>query len=230
MSRLTMLMVPRIDLHTHSEFSPCSHDTSVQKIVSTAEARGIEKVAITDHGTTHRPKWLRNYLLEVEKARRETRIDVLTGMEVNIRADGSLAVGDEVLRGLDIIIGAVHMLPVTRIIRRGSIVDEYIDVLSRALEVSNFHILAHPTNLLWKKHIPPDKADLLIRGVKKKGIAVEMNYHHEDPSPEFLKRCVDAGVTITPSSDAHRISDIGHYDWFQQRLVDIGRPVTWIQI
>ena len=116
-------MVPRIDLHTHSEFSACSHDTSVQKIVATAEARGIEKIAITDHGTTRKPKWLRSYLLEIEKARRETRIDVLTGMEVNIRVDGSLAVGDEILRNLDIIIGAVHMLPVTSIIRRRSIVD-----------------------------------------------------------------------------------------------------------
>jgi putative hydrolase len=227
-------MVPRIDLHTHSEFSPCSHDTSVQKIVATAEARGIEKVAITDHGTTRKPKWLGRYLLEIEKARRETRIDVLTGMEVNIRVDGSLAVGYEILRSLDIIIGAVHMLPIIgavhTFIRRGSIVDEYVDVLSRALEVSDFHILAHPTNLLWKKHIPPDKADRLIRALKGKGTAIEMNYHHEDPSPEFLKQCVDAGVKITPSSDAHRISDIGHHDWFEQRLVAIDHPVTWIQV
>lgn len=223
-------MVPRIDLHIHSEFSPCSSDTNVQGIVTMAEARGLEKVAITDHGTVRRPPWLSDYLSEVERARRSTHIDVLTGMEVNIHPDGTLAVDDDILQDLDIVIGAVHSLPLFEVVRKRSILEEYRTVLLRALEASSFRILAHPTNLLWNKQIPSDVADTIVGKLKEKGVVVEMNYNHRDPSPEFLRRCVKAGVAITPSSDAHRLMDIGHFEWFEQQLAQIKEAVSWIQV
>ena len=223
-------MVPRIDLHIHSEFSPCSKDTNVQGIVSMAEARGLEKIAITDHGAVRRPRWLSDYFSEIGRARRSTDIDVLTGMEVNIRPDGTLAVDDDILRNLDIVIGALHSLPIWEIVRKKSILEEYRTVLLRALEVSSFRILAHPTNLLWNKRIPSDMADIIMRRLKEEGVVVEMNYNHRDPSLEFLRRCVNAGVAITPSSDAHRLMDIGHFEWFEQQLAQIKEPVSWIQI
>jgi len=223
-------MVPRIDLHIHSEFSPCSRDTKVQGIVSMAEIKGLKKIAITDHGTVRRPRWLASYFSEIEKARQSTHVEVLTGMEVNILPDGTLAVDRDILRNLDIVIGAVHSLPIWEVVRKRSILEEYRAILLRALEVSSFHILAHPTHLLWNKHIPADVADTIIGKLKEKGVAVEMNYNHRDPSPEFLRRCVEAGLAITPSSDAHRLMDIGHFEWFEEQLAQIKEPVSWIQI
>ena len=223
-------MVPRIDLHIHSEFSPCSKDTSVQRIISMAEARGLEKIAITDHGVVRRPPWLSTYFSEIEKVRRSTHVDILTGMEVNIHPDGTLAVDSDILRSLDIVIGAVHSLPILGVARKKSILEEYRAILLKALEASNFHILAHPTNLLWNKHVPSDAANTIIDKLKERGVAVEMNYHHRDPSPEFLRRCVEAGVAIAPSSDAHRLMEIGHFEWFEQQLAQIKAPIIWIRI
>ena len=227
---MTTPKVPRIDLHVHSEFSPCSLDTSIQRILPVAESRGLEKIAITDHGTESRPRWISNYFSGIERARRETSIDVLTGMEVNIDTDGTLAVHDDILRSLDVVIGAVHHLPIMEVVRKKSIFEEYRTILLRALETSSFMILAHPTALLWNKHIPEDVADDLTSRLRKKGVAVEMNYNHKDPPLEFLRRCVKAGVEITPSSDAHRLSDIGHFDWYEKQLAQLDETVTWIRI
>jgi len=225
-------MVPRIDLHIHSEFSPCSRDTNVQDIVSMAEARGLRKIAITDHGVVRRPPWLPNYFSEIERARRSTHIDILTGIEVDIRPDGTLVVDKDILQNLDVVIGALHSLPLWGVVRKKSILEECRAILLKALEVSSFHILAHPTYLplLWSRKIPLDLADVIVGGLKKRGVAVEMNYNHRDPTPEFLRRCVKAGVTITPSSDAHRLMDIGHFEWFEQQLAQIKEPISWMQI
>lgn len=222
--------VPKIDLHIHSEFSPCSKDTSIQSIVSVAEAKRLEKIAITDHGKVENPRWLSTYFSEIERARKNTKIDILTGMEVNIRSDGSLTVNNNILRDLDIVIGAIHSLPILEIIRKKSIAEEYLTVLVESLERNQFDILAHPTSLLWNKHITSETADMMIQRIKKKNVAVEMNYHHKDPSFEFLQRCIQSGVTITPSSDAHRLSEIGHYEWFEDQISKINEPIRWIQI
>ena len=50
-------MVPKIDLHVHSQFSPCSKDTTIESIVSVAEEKKLEKIAITDHGKVEKPQW-----------------------------------------------------------------------------------------------------------------------------------------------------------------------------
>jgi histidinol phosphatase-like PHP family hydrolase len=222
--------IPRIDLHIHSEFSPCSKDTNVQDIALVAEGKGLKRIAITDHGTVKRPSWLPAYFSEIEKARKKTQIDILTGMEVNIRPDGTLAVDNGILRNLDVVIGALHTLPVLGILRKKSILEEYEAIILKALEVSSFRILAHPTGLLWSKRISSEIAEEIIRGLKERGVAVEMNYHHRDPSLEFLRRCIKSGLEITPSSDAHKLMDIGHFEWFEHQLAQIREPINWIRI
>jgi len=223
-------VVPKIDLHIHSEFSPCSRGTTVQEIASVAEAKGLEKIAITDHARVKRPSWLSAYFSEIERARGRTHIDILTGVETNIHADGTLAVDKDILGNLDIVIGALHTLPILEMLRKRSILEEYVTVLLKSLEVANFQILAHPTNILWNKRIPSEAAELIIRKLKEKNVAVEMNYHHKDPSSEFLRSCIEAGVTITPSSDAHQLKEIGHFEWFDQQIAGIKETVSWIKI
>jgi histidinol phosphatase-like PHP family hydrolase len=83
---------------------------------------------------------------------------------------------------------------------------------------------------LWHKRIPSEVAELIIRKLKERNVAVEMNYHHNDPSSEFLRSCIKANVTITPSSDAHQLKDIGQFKWFEQQLAGIKEPVSWIRI
>ncbi|MEM5825611.1 MAG: PHP domain-containing protein, partial [Thermofilaceae archaeon] len=87
-------MIPRLDLHVHSQFSPCANDVSIERDVETALAKGVRVIAITDHGTVPFPPWFENYLREVEWAQKkvEGRLTLLKGMEVDIVEGGRLAV------------------------------------------------------------------------------------------------------------------------------------------
>jgi DNA polymerase (family 10) len=227
---LTISPIPRIDLHIHSEFSPCSRDTTIESIVTVAEKKGLKKIAITDHGRVSRPDWLAKYLNEIDRVRKKTHLDVLTGMEVDIKPRGRLAVEANALRDLDVIIAALHWIPVLDILRKRSISSEYEAMILEALDANHFHILAHPTGLFWTKRIQSETLDKVIDRLKKEKIAVEINRHHNDPSLAFLEKCVEAGLSLTPSSDAHRLEEIGDFTWFENRIAPIQKPIRWIEI
>jgi histidinol phosphatase-like PHP family hydrolase len=213
-------MIPKIDLHIHSEFSFDSQDTTIEGIISIAEAKGLEKIAITDHGSARKPPWFEQYLSKIEKARKHTYIDVFTGMEVSIKFDGYFVVDNALLNDLDVVIGAVHHFPSRNL-------EEYVAVQVKAMEVNDFDILAHPTDR-FKTGAPSNSEDRIIQKLKEEDIATEMNYHHRCPSPNFLQKCVNNGVKITPSSDAHRLTEIGHFEWFEQVTAEIKGEISWI--
>ena len=227
---MALPQVPRIDLHIHSEFSPCSKGTTIESIAAVAEKKGLRKIAITDHGRARRPDWLAKYLREIERVRKKTHIDILTGMEVDIKPKGRLAVEESILRDLDVVIAALHWIPVLEILRKKSVSAEYGSMILEALDMNHLHILAHPTGLLWTKRISSETRDKVIDKLRKEKIAVEMNHHHNDPSIAFLEKCVKEGVLLTPSSDAHRLEEIGDYAWFERKIAPIHEPIRWIEI
>ncbi len=201
----------------------------MQSIVSTAEKKGLEKIAITDHGREKRPKWLSNYFSEIEKARKNTDLEILTGMEVDIRADGRLAVGQDVLRDLDVVIGALHRIPLLDVLRKKSIRLEYQSLVLKALDYNSISFLAHPTSSIWIGRIPSEMSRSIVDKLKERNVAVEMNRSHNDPSEEFLHQSVRAGISITPSSDAHRLKDIGDFGWFENKIASIQETIKWIE-
>ena len=99
------------DLHAHTTWSADGHNT-VEEMALAAIERGYEYLAITDHS---------HYLREGRMEAQDKEIDavnkklapfrLLKGVEVNIRADGSLDVPDEVLARARLG-GGVHSLRV----------------------------------------------------------------------------------------------------------------------
>jgi len=81
----------KVDLHVHTEFSD-GHGT-VEKILETAEKKGLDGLAITDHET------LDGYY---EAKKRESKLLVLPGYEVETDADHVLVLGLEQLPPDDI--------------------------------------------------------------------------------------------------------------------------------
>jgi len=216
-------MMPKIDYHIHSEFSRCSEDTTIEGIISVAEPKGLERIAVTDHGYAERLPWFREYLSKMEKARKSTRIDVLTGLEATIEPAGNLAVDHSILDNLDIVIAGLHSLP------ESSRIEDYVEIQVKALEINDFHILAHPTDL-FNQNTPKNLSDRIVRKLKEHSIATEMNYHHRCPSPVFIRDCVEAGIRLAPSSDAHRLDEIGHFEWFEKLITGIDQEISWIEI
>ena len=83
------------DYHTHT---PYSHGkNSVEENVAKANEIGLKQIAISDHGFSHvafglRRRWMQDYKRECAEASKKYGIEVLVGLESNIR--GTEGVGD----------------------------------------------------------------------------------------------------------------------------------------
>jgi len=194
----------RGDLHVHTEYS--DGDDSIEEIALAAKARGYQYIAITDHSGgrgiargLHEER-LRRQIAEIrELNERMDGFRILSGIEVDIRADGTLDLPDELLAELDIVIAAVH----------SAMKQEEGKMTQRILgAIKNPHVdvLAHPTcRLLGERE--PIMADLeaIFRAAAETNTALEINAM---PSRLDLKdihvlRAKDLGVKLIISTDAH---------------------------
>ena len=222
--------IPRIDLHVHSHFSPCARGVSIYEDVRVALERGVRVIAITDHGTTERPSWLREYFRELEEVRRlySDEIAILSGLEVDILESGRLAVSREVLRTLDVVVASIHRVPPGL-----DVVEYWRKSMLGAVRSGLIDILGHPTDVGWRTVRPPIEYVLeVLDEARSAGIAVELNYHHRDPQPYFLKLAVERGVMLVPNSDAHSLSEIGAFSWHEGVIRALGYDpsrVNWLE-
>jgi len=118
----------------------------------------------------------------------------------------------------------------------------YFQTIGEAARSGLFDIAAHPDLVkYWSPPTPGDSArrpegDLrryyepAVEGIAEAGIAVEVSTAglrkpagEIYPAPAFLEMCVDAGVPVALSSDAHRPEDVGaDYDRALELLARLG--------
>ena len=196
------------DLHVHSNWS--DGVATIREMADAAAQRGLGYIAICDHSrrltVAHGldPKRLaqqRTELARIERAR-EASIAILSGVEVDILADGSLDLPPDVLAPLDIVVAAVHSnfaLPRARQTER----------ILRALDLS-IDVLAHPLGRLIDEREPYD-VDMaaVIRKCADRQVALELNAHPErlDLLDTWCRVARDAGVPIAINSDSHSPAD-----------------------
>src|SRR6202522_572023 len=103
----------RGDLHLHSNWSDGS--APIEEMMATAAALGHEYCALTDHSPRLTianglsPQRLRDQLDVIDGLRKRfAPMRILTGIEVDILADGSLDQEPECLKRLDIVVASVH--------------------------------------------------------------------------------------------------------------------------
>ncbi len=135
------------ELHSHS--TCCYGALSILDMARAAKARGLKMLAITDH--THSlgiangldAERLREQRKEIDAAQAELGNDfiLLQGAEVEIKADGSLDLPDEVLAELDIVIASLHVS-----LRQPR--EEITTRLLRAIRNPHVDIIGHPSGRL----------------------------------------------------------------------------------
>jgi DNA polymerase (family 10) len=199
----------RGDLHMHSTWSD-GRDTIEEMLVACA-ARGYEYMALTDH-SRNLPmvngldaRRLAAQWAEIEEVRaRHPEIRLLRGMEIDILADGSLDLEDEMLAGLDLVVVSVHSrfeLPH----------DQQTERILRALEHPAVNILGHPTGRLLNRRKPIDfDVDAVLTRAAELGVAVEHNAHPNrlDLKDTHLRLAKERGCKITLSTDSHRTGEL----------------------
>ncbi len=192
------------DFHVHTDWSD-GHD-SIEAMALTAKAMGYHYLGITDHsggrGIAHglSVERLKEQMQEIKRLNEKLDgIRLLTGIEVDIRADGSLDLPDELLQELDIVIAAVHSgLSESQAQMTGRMV--------KAMENPNVAILAHPTcRLLAEREPVAVDMEAIFQTAARTNTILEINAM---PSRLDLKdihayRARELGVKLAINTDAH---------------------------
>lgn len=194
----------RGDMHTHTLFSDGAD--SIEDMARAAMALGYEYLAITDHSSVRNVS--ADNKIERIKKQNETikRLNgtyrgfrLLSGVEVDIRADGSIDLPDEIMAELDIVVGAVHSsFKQTK--------KQMTDRIIGAIQNPNIDIIAHPTCRKIGEREPVEiDLEAMFQAALKYGKALEINAMPDrlDLKDIYAYRARELGVALVIGSDAH---------------------------
>lgn len=215
----------RGDLHAHTDWSDGT--TPIDVMADAARALGHEYLAITDHSP--RLKVARG--LSSERLREQMPLvraasvgglTMLSGIEVDILADGALDQEPALLAELDIVVASVH----------SALRMESRDMTARMLvAVSQPHVnvLGHCTGRLVQgsRGTRPQSqfdARAVFDACAENGVAVEINSRPErqDPPDELIAIAMDAGCLFSLDSDAHAPGQLSLLDHGAERAERAG--------
>ncbi len=192
------------DLHVHTNWSD-GHDT-IEAMALAAKALGYQYVAIADHsggrGIAHGldAERLKQQILEIKQLNQKiSGIHIFSSVEVDIRADGSLDIPDELLAELDIVTAGVHS-------GMSQSQEQMTRRIIRAIENPNVDVLAHPTCRLIPDREPVAvDMEAIFQAAAKTNTMLEINAM---PSRLDLKdthayRARELGVKLIIGTDAH---------------------------
>jgi len=192
------------DLHVHTNWSD-GRDT-LEAMALAAKDLGYQYLGIADHsggrGIAHGldAERLKRQISEIKNLnQRISGIHIFCGMEVDIRADGSLDLPDELLAELDIVTAAVHS-------SLNQSQEQMTRRIIRAMENPNMDVLAHPTSRLLPDREPVAvDMEAIFRAAVRTNTMLEINAM---PSRLDLKdihayRARELGVKLVINTDAH---------------------------
>jgi len=207
---LVTLDALRGDLHGHSDWSG-DGKASIADMAAAAADAGLDFWAVTDHaealainGLTA-PQFAERREVLARMAG-EVGVVLLDGAELNIGLHGELDYDDDVLALFDFCVASVH-----------TALDKDADAqtarIVRAMRHPSVHAIGHLTGR--KIGVRPGfevHLDQILEVALETGTALEVNASPRrlDLSDEVVRRAVDAGVTLTISSDAHIQSEISN--------------------
>ncbi|GGM26442.1 DNA polymerase/3'-5' exonuclease PolX [Haloarcula argentinensis] len=192
----------RGDLHTHTNWSDGGN--SITEMVEGAADFGHDYLAVTDHATGPGmvggvgvpDEKLREQLGEVESVGAGADIDVFTGVEANIAADGSLSVADDLLAELDVVVASPH----------AALDGDGTDRLVAAAQHPDVNVIGHPTGRYLNRREGLDvDVERLASVAADNDTALEINANPArlDLGGGAVKQAIEAGATIAINTDAH---------------------------
>jgi DNA polymerase (family 10) len=194
----------RGDLHMHTRET--DGRATLEEMAAEAKGRGYEYIAITDHS---KALAMANGLDEArvtafarkvrELSRDALGIRVFSGLECDIRRDGTMDIENDALAELDLVVASIHSFMTLE-------PAEMTDRLLRAIENPHVKILGHPTGrqLLHRESYPFD-FDQVVNAAVKHGVALEINASPErlDLGSALVRTAKAKGARFTISTDAH---------------------------
>jgi DNA polymerase (family 10) len=195
------------DLHMHTDWS--DGRGTLEEMVLAAKERGHSYIAICDHARRLRDGWLERQTEEIAAMNeRVSGITVLAGIEVDIRADGSLDYDDASLAKRDWVMASIHSGfdgPREKLTGR----------ILAAMENPHVDCIGHPTGRKINKR-PPYELDLerVFEKAVETGTFLEINAQPDrlDLTDNHARASVEAGVRLVVSTDAHRVHELDNLE------------------
>jgi len=200
----------RGDLHTHTGWSD-GHD-SIEELARAAQEMGRQYIGITEHsagrGIAHGldVDRLRQQIAEIKGLSEHlSGIRILTGTEVDIRADGSLDLPHEILSELDIVTAAVHSA-------MSQSEEKTTKRVIRAIENPDVDMIAHPTcRLIGEREPVAIDLEAMFRAAAKHNKILEINAMPDrlDLKDIHAFRARELRVKLAIGTDAHSVAHLG---------------------
>lgn len=214
------------DLHTHTIASGHGYSTALE-LATAAAAKGLELIAITDHGPSvpqgAHPWYFWN--LKVVPSVIDG-VQVLKGCEANVApdTDNGIDLPDELLSLLDFVAVGFHPLTGFDDHDRARNTAALLRVIANPL----VDMITHPGN---ESEFPLD-LDAVVTAAAEHRVILELNDHSFAPTSaralgadrerEFAAAAVAAGAPVAIGSDAHFAFHVGRFASALQAAEEIG--------
>lgn len=208
--KLLTLADLRGELHGHSDWSDGT--ATIAEMAEAARARGYQYWALCDHSSglgmvggldaeRVRQQAVEIARINAQYAAQGIDFRLLRGIEVEILADGSLGLADDVLAELDVVVASIHSG-----LRqdRATITERCI----KAIRNPHVDILGHATGRLIGSRAPSElDVEQVLQICAETGTVPEINAHPSrlDLSDVYARRAVELGCKIAINSDAHAL-------------------------
>lgn len=193
------------DLHSHTPFSDGLN--TLEEMVQKAIDLGYEYYGVADHAPSVQSRGhkevekllleYRNRIDEINKS--QNKIKVLFGLEINILADATLSLPDDLLSILDYAIGSVH-----------TALDQDKEVITnriiRAIENPYISFLGHPSGRLINEREASDidwykVFDALLENDKT--VEINSQPNRLDIGEDLVRMAVKRNIKLIINTDAH---------------------------
>ncbi|MFI5133274.1 MAG: DNA polymerase/3'-5' exonuclease PolX [Chitinophagales bacterium] len=194
------------DMQMHSTWSDGAEDIETIAKYILKEFPGYEYIVMTDHSPSERiagglkPAEFKKQFLEIDKVNKKLGKDLVKkGVEVDILADGSMDLPDDLLQQFDWVIASIH----------SGFNKDNTGRLVSACEHPHVHCIGHPSGrLIGKREAYPVDWKKLIEKAAATGTAIEINAQPNrlDLRDDLVKDAIERGVKITVSTDSHALN------------------------
>ena len=204
------------DLHTHTIASGHAFST-VTELALAASAKGIELIAVTDHGPSvpqgAHPWYFWNFKVVPSVL---NGVRVLKGCEANpsMTEENGIDLPDIVLEKLDFVAVGFHPMTGFDVPDRAKNTEHLLRVMANPL----VDMISHPGN----EDEFPVELDAIVDAAVRYNVILELNDHSFAPTSarsgsagrerEFAEAAFAAGAPIAIGSDAHYALHVGRFD------------------
>jgi len=189
----------RGEWHVHTNYTDGRN--SVDELCKKAQSIEIPLVAFTEHVRKDLTYDFSSFLNDVDRAKEQYDLIILSGCEAKVLPDGDLDVDPDILKEVEYPIFAYHSFPKN--------IDVYVDSLKYILKNKYVCTWAHPGAFLKKYglELPVKELETIFTLMNKYDILLEINKKYGVPERKWEGMARECNVQFVKGSDIHNIDN-----------------------